>query len=178
MTTEQQTLQRNKLLGVGIFAAATLGFFLYARAKPGKATLPVIYPKESATATGRVFQTVHTPKEFDMLLSTPAASRGTLFATFVRLGEEPSNSMATHMWEIVRNVETPNTSTVCVELAGGRNNELVQRYMVNTIPSVVALKKTLPSDTYIDDKVKNSNTDINHIDKEKLRQWISNILTR
>lgn len=172
------SLQKNKFIGIGIFAIATITALVWAKSGPGKATLPIIYPSESHTATGRVFQTVQTPQEFDLLLSSPSVSRGTLFATFVRLGEAPSNSMATHMWEIIRNVENPETSTVCVELTGGRNNELMQRYMVNTVPSVVALKKTLPNDTYVDDDVKNSNTNTNIIDRERLRLWIANVLGR
>lgn len=181
MTVDQHTpvQNKNKLLGIGIFAAATIGIFLYAKARPGKATMPIVYPIDSkvASSKGRVFQTIYSPEEFDLLLSSPSASRGTLFATFVRLGEEPSNSMATHMWEIVRNIEKPDyTSTVCVEVAGGRNDELVSKYMVNNIPSVVALKKTLPYDTYIDEGVGNSDTKINEVDKEKLHQWVIKVL--
>ncbi|KAG0688464.1 hypothetical protein C6P40_000924 [Pichia californica] len=180
MTTEP-VQNRNKLLGVGIFAVATIAVVLYARAKPGKATMAQVYPIETSTTTskGRVFQTINTPEEFDLLLSTPSASRGTLFATFVRLGESPSNSMATHMWEIVRNIDKPEyTSTVCVELAGGRNDQLVNKYMVNTVPSVVALKKTLPFDTYVDPDIRNSNTEINDVDKEKLRKWVIEVLQK
>lgn len=178
MTSEQQTLSKNRAVGMGVFAAAAVGLFLYARARPGKATVPIIYPPESATGTGRVFQTVHTPEEFELLLSSAAASRGTLFATFVRLGERPSNSMATHMWEIVRQVQTPNTCTVCVEVAGGRNDELARRYLVNTVPSVVALKKTLPYDVYQDAAVQNSNTAVDDVDKEKLREWVEHVLSK
>ena len=169
----------NRLLGIGIFAAAAIGLFLYARNKPLKNSLPIIYPPDTpAKGNGRVFQTIHTPEEFDLLLSSPASSHGTLFATFVRLGETPSNSMATNMWEIIRNVETQNTGTVCIELTGGRNDELMRRYIVNKIPSVVALKKTLPYDIYVDEKVQNSNTDINDVDKEKLREWVESVLSK
>lgn len=175
--TEQQTIQRNRLLGIGIFATAAIGLFFYARARPGKATMPIPYPADKH-GTGRVFQTIQTPQEFDLLLSSPASSHGTLFATFVRLGETPSNSMATHMWEIVRDCDTPNTSTVCVELDGGRNEELRVRYMVNNVPSVVALKKTLPYDVYVDPGVKNSDTEINDVNQQKLKDWVENVLSR
>lgn len=179
MTTEQPIQSNKKLLGIGIFTVATITAFIWARSKPGKATLPIIYPPETHSSSGgRIFQTIQTPQEFDLLLSSPAVSRGTLFATFVRLGESPSNSMANHMWDIIKNVENPETSTVCVELAGGRNNELMQRYMINTVPSVIALKKTLPSDTYVDDNVKNSNTNVDIVNRERLRLWIANVLGR
>lgn len=176
-TTEQKNLQRNKLLGIGIFATATIGLFFYARARPGKATVPIIYPTDKHGA-GRVFQTIQTPQEFEQLLSSPASSHGTLFATFVRLGETPSNSMATHMWEIVRDCDTPNTSTVCVELAGGKNDELRSKYMVNSVPCVVAMKKTLPYDIYVDSGVGNSDTEINQIDQAKLKLWVESILAK
>lgn len=175
--SEQQSIQRNKLIGIGIFATAAIGLFFYAKAKPGKATASVIYPPEKQ-GTGRVFQTIHNPQEFDLLLSSPDSSRGTLFATFVRLGEKPSNSMATHMWEIVRTCDTPYTSTVCVELAGGRNDELRTRYMVSNVPSVVALKKTLPYDIYVDPNVRNSDTEIDEVDQEKLKNWVESVLSK
>ena len=174
--------QKNRLLGIGIFAAATVGLFLYVRARPGKATKPIVFPGEpptGAAGTGRVFQTIYSLEEFELLLSSPSSSRGTLFATFVRLGEGPSNSMATHMWEIVRSVDKPEyTSTVCVELAGGRNDALVSKYLINTVPSVLALKKTLPYDTYTDKRVGNSNTSIDDVDKEKLRAWVLEVLSK
>lgn len=178
MTTEKPPTQRNKLLGLGIFAAATVGLYLYTKARPGKANLPYVYPTEQALATGRVFQTVYTPQEFELLLSSPAALNGTMFVSFVRLGEGPSNSMATNLWDIVSRVETPNTSTVAVELMGGRMEEIANRYVVNKVPSVVALKKTLPYDTYVDPAVRNSNTEVNEIDREKLQEWVENVLTR
>lgn len=87
--------------------------------------------------------------------------------------------MATHMWEIVRSVDKPEyTSTVCVELAGGRNDALVSKYLINTVPSVLALKKTLPYDTYTDKGVGNSNTSIDDVDKEKLRAWVLEVLSK
>lgn len=126
-----------------------------------------------------MFQTIYTPEEFELLLSSPASSRGTLFAAFVRLGEGPSNSMATHMWEIVHSIDKPEyTSTVCVELAGGRNDPLVSKYMINTVPSVLALKKTLPYDIYTDKGVGNSDTKIEDVDKEKLREWVEHVLSK
>lgn len=86
--------------------------------------------------------------------------------------------MATNMWEIIRNVDTPNTATVCVELTGGRNDELMRRYVVNKIPSVVALKKTLPYDVYVDEKVQNSDTNINEVNTENLKLWVESVLSK
>lgn len=172
---------KNRLLGIGIFAAATVGFFLYTRARPGKATLPIVYPPPQSLSKshGRIFQTVDSPEQFDIILNTPNALNGTLFATFVRLGEAPSNSMATHMWEIVDRIEDPEyTSTVCVELSGGRNDELASKYMITSVPSVLALKKTIPYDIYVDEAVGNSNTKVNEVDRENLCDWVEHVLER
>ncbi len=170
---------QNKTVGIAIFAVATIAAVLYARARPGKATMPVIYPPEGpAKGTGRVFQTVYSPEEFDTLLSSPASSRGTMFATFVRLGETPSNSMASSMWNIIRDTDNTHAATVAVELTGGRNDELLRRYVVTKVPSVVAIKKTLPYDTYVDEKVQNGDTHIDEIDKERLRSWVEQVLSK
>lgn len=176
---EQQPQRQNKGLGIALFAAATIAAVLYARARPGKATLPIVYPPEGpAKGKGRVFQTVYSPEEFDTLLSTPECNRGTMFATFVRLGEIPSNSMAQGIWNIIRDVDDSNAATVAVELTGGRNDELLTRYVVSKVPSVVAIKKTLPYDFYVDDKVQNGDTNVNDVDTEKLKAWVEQVLSK
>lgn len=184
MTAEQQP--RNKYIGIAVFTAASLGLYWFAKTKPIKPTLPIVYPPQYANPTGRVFQTVYTPQEFEFVLNSPESSKGTLFATFVRLGEPASNSMATNIWDIISHVKPAQptssndnaVSTVCVELLGGRNDEIASKYIVNKVPSVVAFKKTLPSDSYYDVKVQNSDTDVDEIDKDKLQDWIHKVLGR
>lgn len=130
-----------------------------------------VYPPKGPSIN-RIFNTVYTPAELKPLLSTPAGLSGNLYLGFVRLGAEDSNKLATSLWKVMQ--ETPlgqkegeEVGAVCVELDGGRNDEVMREYMVGEVPMVVRIHRGILTD----DRT-------TALDEEKLKQWVIETLKK
>lgn len=143
----------------GIFLAATgaalLAMFLV---KPAAQVYP---PKQSLN---RIFMTIQSPDELHAILGSPAGIRGDLYLGFVRLGSERSNTLAQSLWTAMAKTDfkkKEDVGAVCIELDGGRNDQLIHDYMVEKVPSVIRLNKGILTDDRTEE-----------LDAEKLKDWI------
>ncbi|GMM32304.1 hypothetical protein DAMA08_050490 [Martiniozyma asiatica (nom. inval.)] len=133
--TEEIKMKKLPLL---ILAGSLLGVYLYAK-KNGVKQVPA--PPKS-TGKSRIFQTVYTVPEFQAVLSSPIGLKGNLFTGFARLGDENSNEVANSLWKAVDQVDDSEVGVVIVDISE-RNMELVNRYVIDTVPMIRVLRKGL-----------------------------------
>lgn len=152
--------ESNKGKGL-FFAAAGLALAAMFMMKPNTQVYP---PKNTLN---RIFMTVQSPDELQAVLGTSAGLRGNLYVGFVRLGSDRSNKLAQSLWKAVGDTQfkTKEVAAVCVELDGGRNDAVVNEYVVQTVPSVVRLYKGVLTGDRTEE-----------MDEEKLREWVQKTL--
>lgn len=155
------TKENSKSLFFAATGAALLAMYLL---KPQSQVYP---PK---ITLNRVFTTIQSPDELQAILGTPTGLRGNMYLAFVRLGGERSNTMAQSLWKAMANTDfhqKEEVSAVCIELDGGRNDQLINDYIVKTVPSIVRLHKGVITDDRTEE-----------LDAEKLKDWIIKTLEK
>lgn len=131
----------------------------------------IVYPPASGgSANNRIYQIVREPSDLEPLL----IGKLPLLLNFVRLGETASNKLTTALQDVVGTQmvkESRGVNMVSIEVDNVENLDLTVKYQVNDIPSVLCLKKQLPSGRYVDKQL-NADPDEKEVNLDALTQWV------
>lgn len=148
------------------FFSPTLSRVLIASGGMSAIGYSVYYNRRAASTNSRIYIPVRYESEFEplLLLKTP------LLANFSIRNEHLSRQVTNHLSKVIN--ERPDDkplSTVDVEADDPNVTDLLSRYMITSIPTVVAFRGGLPISSYTFDS-KQRELDVEDFDK-----WINSI---
>ncbi|GMG31555.1 unnamed protein product [Ambrosiozyma monospora] len=165
--------EKQKWMLGGTVLVGGLAVFLqssrFAPFKPQK----IIYPPQTPTGNNknRIFMAVRDPSELQPLLNT----KPPLLLNFVYRGEPASNKLTGALQRIVAyDLEDDGKliNLVDIESDEPANKDLLLTYQVNTVPSVVVVKKQIPRGSYVDKDLV-ADPEHSEVKWDELRLWVA-----
>lgn len=126
----------------------------------------ILEPPKTTKQGNRIYLPVRFENELDDLLLI----KRPLLLNFTIRGDPYCNKITGALQRIVAYETDKKINMVDIECDEQGTKDLLPRFGVNNIPTVVAVRKTLPVDKYVDENLLNDPE--NEIDWIKLKNWI------
>ncbi|KAH3670301.1 hypothetical protein WICMUC_004870 [Wickerhamomyces mucosus] len=152
------------IIGAGFAAAALFGtrqFWWNSQKK-------IIYPPSSTKQGNRIFLPIRFEDELDTILLI----KRPLLLNFTVRGDPYCNKVTGALQRIVAYETDKKVNMVDIEVDEPGTKDILPRFGVKNIPTIVAVRKTLPVDNYVDQNLLNDPE--SEIDWEKLKKFIEN----
>lgn len=157
------TLTRPQLL---LGSTVLLGSLYTTRQFWWQSQTPILHPPSSTKQGNRIFL----PIRFEDELSDLLLIKRPLLLNFTVRGDSYCNKVTGALQRIIAYETDKRINMVDIEVDEPGTKDLLPRFGVKDIPCVVAVRKTLPADWYVDEKLKADPT--GEIDWLKLKAFI------